>query len=366
MRFELIDQAKAAFPVQRLCSVLGVSQSGYFAWKDRPACRRQRDDMVLLAHVRSAFALSNGTYGSPRMTRELRDSGLAIGRRRTARLMRENGFTARQKRRFKRTTDSQHAWPVAPNLLDQDFVAVRPDEKWGADISYVWTREGWLYLAVVIDLFARRAVGCPLGADPGDLAQPLGLLLDQFEHGIAERPNQLLGVDRADAADHARAQIPLDALQCRGWACLQEAGPELQAVGAVVHPDPAHLHRFAGADRGSMPDHGDQVALATHLDPEHAEAAVLVVERHPLHQPGQCLCRGRLHWRGHRHVPSSGLHPLSVAAAPPRRALGSSGVRPTSRHGLSATAPAPAGAIPGRTLHWPRRHLPELQQPASR
>jgi putative transposase len=117
----------------------------------------------LLAHVRSAFALSNGTYGSPRMVRELRDSGLAIGRRRIARLMRENGFTARQKRRFKRTTDSQHAWPVAPNLLDQDFVAVRPDEKWGADISYVWTREGWLYLAVVIDLFARRVVGWATG-----------------------------------------------------------------------------------------------------------------------------------------------------------------------------------------------------------
>ena len=159
MRFVLIDQAKEAFPVHRLCSILGVSQSGYFAWKDRPACRGQRDDMVMLAYVRSAFALLNGTYGSPRMTRELRDSGLAIGRRRTARLMRENGFKARQKRQFKRTTDSQHACPVAPNLLDQDFSATRPNEKWGADISYVWTREGWLYLAVVVDLFARRVVG---------------------------------------------------------------------------------------------------------------------------------------------------------------------------------------------------------------
>ena len=119
MRFALIDRAKAEFPIHRLCCVLGVSQSGYFAWRGRPACRRQRDDMVLLAHVRSAFALSNGTYGSPRMTRELQDSGLTVGRRRTARLMRENGLRARQKRRFKRTTDSQHPWPVAPNLLDQ-------------------------------------------------------------------------------------------------------------------------------------------------------------------------------------------------------------------------------------------------------
>jgi putative transposase len=157
MRFQLIDAAKREFPVQRMCKVLGVSQSGYYAWKDRPASQRQREDLVLLAHVRSSFALSNGTYGSPRMTRELQDQGLRVGRRRTARLMRENGLRARQKRRFKRATDSLHAVPVAPNLIDQDFSADHPDEKWGADISYVWTREGWLYLAVVIDLFARAA-----------------------------------------------------------------------------------------------------------------------------------------------------------------------------------------------------------------
>jgi putative transposase len=159
MKFRFIDAAKKEFPVQRLCKILGVSPSGYFAFKDRPACRRQREDVILLAHARSAFAVSNGTYGSPRMTRDLQDGGLAIGRRRVARLMRDNGLRARQKRRFKRTTDSLHSFPVAPNLLDQDFTASGPNEKWGADISYVWTKEGWLYLAVVIDLFARRVVG---------------------------------------------------------------------------------------------------------------------------------------------------------------------------------------------------------------
>ena len=163
MRFRLVDQAKKEFPVHRLCKVLGVSQSGYFAWKNRPASWRQRQDVILLAHVRSAFSLSNETYGSPRMTRELQDAGFAIGRRRTARLMRENGLQAREKRRFKRTTDSHHAWPVAPNIINQDFTASKPDEKWGADISYVWTRQGWLYLAVVIDLFARRVVGWAIG-----------------------------------------------------------------------------------------------------------------------------------------------------------------------------------------------------------
>jgi putative transposase len=159
MRFKLIDAAKEDFPVKRLCKVLDVSQSGYFTWRSRPASCRQREDLVLLAHIRSAFALSRGTYGSPRMTRELQDGGLTVSRSRTARLMRENGLKARQKRRFKRTTDSHHAFPVAANLIDQDFSADRPNQKWNADISYVWTSEGWLYLAVVLDLFARRVVG---------------------------------------------------------------------------------------------------------------------------------------------------------------------------------------------------------------
>jgi len=164
MKFRFIDMAKESFPATRVCQVLGVSQSGYFAWRSRPASPRQREDLVLLAHIRSAFARSHGTYGSPRMTRELQDEGVQISRRRTARLMRENGLKARQKRRFKRTTDSHHAFPVAPNLLDQDFSAERPNQKWNADISYVWTSEGWLYLAVVLDLFARRVVGWAVSA----------------------------------------------------------------------------------------------------------------------------------------------------------------------------------------------------------
>ncbi len=159
MKFRFIDAAKDNFPVMRLCQVLGVSQSGYFAWRSRPASPRQREDLVLLAHSRSAFTLSSETYGSPGMTRELQDEGLTVGRRRAARLMRENGLKARQKRRFTRTTDSHHAFPVAPNLLEQDFSAERPNQKWNADISYVWTSEGWLYLAVILDLFARRVVG---------------------------------------------------------------------------------------------------------------------------------------------------------------------------------------------------------------
>jgi putative transposase len=134
MKFQFIDAAKENFPVTRLCQVPGVSQSGSFAWRGRSAGPRQREDLVRLAHIRSTFARFNGTYGSPRATRELQDQGLSVGRRGTARLMRENGLKARQKRRFKRTTDRQHAFPIAPNLLDQDFSAEGPNQKWAADI----------------------------------------------------------------------------------------------------------------------------------------------------------------------------------------------------------------------------------------
>lgn len=120
----------------------GVSTSGYYAWKGRNPSRRQLDDMVLLAHIRSQFRLSHETYGSPRMTVELREDGIAVGRHRVARLMRENGLKAVQRRRFKKTTDSAHGGPVALNVLDQDFAADGPDQKWGADISYIWTAEG--------------------------------------------------------------------------------------------------------------------------------------------------------------------------------------------------------------------------------
>ena len=115
--------------------------------------------MILPACIRNAFALSNETYGSPRMTVDLQEEGFAVGRRRVARLMRLNGLQARRKRRFKRTTDSHHAWPVTANLPDRDFAAVAPDRKWTVHISYVWTADGWLYPAIVMDLYSRRIVG---------------------------------------------------------------------------------------------------------------------------------------------------------------------------------------------------------------
>ena len=159
MSFALIDAKKADIPVETACAVLNVSVRGFYAWKHRPASKRQSDDLVLLAHIRSEFATSNETYGSPRMHAELKERGLAVGVHRVARLMSENGLKARQKTRFKRTTDSDHGGPVVKNVLDQDFTADGPDQKWGVDISYVWTAQGWLYLAIVLDLYSRKIVG---------------------------------------------------------------------------------------------------------------------------------------------------------------------------------------------------------------
>jgi putative transposase len=162
MSFALIDAKKAEIPVETACAALGVSVSGFYAWKSRPASGRQTDDMMMLAHIRAEFSTSNETYGSPRMHVELNESGLSIGRHRVARLMSENGLKVRQKTRFKKTTDSDHGGAIATNVLDQDFTADGPDQKWGVDISYVWTAEGWLYLAIVLDLFSRRIVGWQL------------------------------------------------------------------------------------------------------------------------------------------------------------------------------------------------------------
>lgn len=158
-RFAFIDTWKKAWPVEFLCKVLRVTSRGYRAWKARPISQRQREDMVILAHIREQHRLSLGSYGRPRMTEELQELGVKVGHRRIGRLMKENDIRVIRSRKYKVTTDSTHNLNVAPNLLDRDFHADRPNQKWGGDISYIWTQEGWLYLAVTIDLYSRRVIG---------------------------------------------------------------------------------------------------------------------------------------------------------------------------------------------------------------
>ncbi len=138
---------------------MNVSPRGLRAFRTRPASRRQRSDMVTLAHIKEQSRLSLGSYGRPRMTEELKEIGLDIGHRRVGRLMRQNGISVIRTRKHKATTDSNHNFNTAPNLLDRDFNADAPNQKWAGDITYIWTREGWLYLAVILDLHSRRVVG---------------------------------------------------------------------------------------------------------------------------------------------------------------------------------------------------------------
>ncbi len=159
MRFRFIEEHRCNFPIKRLCHVVGVSTRGLRAFRSRPASRRQRSDLVTLAHIKEQSRLSLGSYGRPRMTEELKEIGLNVGHRRVGRLMRQNGISVIRTRKHKVTTDSDHKFNIAPNLLDRNFSADLPNQKWAGDISYVWTREGWLYLAVILDLHSRRVIG---------------------------------------------------------------------------------------------------------------------------------------------------------------------------------------------------------------
>ena len=163
MKYAWIDTHRAEFALTELCEVLEVSVSGYRAWKRGGTPDRQGlTDAQLLALIQSIHAELKGAYGSPRMVRELRARGFPVSKARVERLMREHGLRGRHKRRYKATTDSKHSLPVAENLLQRDFTPSGPNEVWTSDITYLWTDEGWLYLAIVLDLFNREVVGWSL------------------------------------------------------------------------------------------------------------------------------------------------------------------------------------------------------------
>lgn len=164
-----------------MCHVLGVKVSAYYAWRKKPESRREREDRKLLVHIRSVHAESRQTYGSPRIYRELRRRGIEAGRHRIARLMRLGGIRPRQARRFRATTDSRHRLPVAENRLERRFEVDRPNAVWAGDITYIWTREGWLYLAVV-----------------GDVTSPYGPVLPKDRGLVDAEDAGALARDRCD------------------------------------------------------------------------------------------------------------------------------------------------------------------------
>jgi putative transposase len=159
MKFHFIQRHAEQYRIKVMCSILGVSRSGYYAWKKRQPSARERANRGLRALIRLLHRKSRGTYGYRRVHAALVAQGNICGLNRVARLMRNEGLHARRRRRYKRTTQSRHNWPVAPNHLAQSFAANGPNEKWVTDITYVRTDEGWLYLAVVLDLYSRLVVG---------------------------------------------------------------------------------------------------------------------------------------------------------------------------------------------------------------
>ena len=164
MKYRAIVTTPSGLPITQRCGLLGVSRSGFYAWCTRQESRRAQHNQQLVAEMRRIHAEVDRTYGSPRMQQELVARGYACGRHRVARLMQRHGVRAKQARRFRVTTASDHGLPVAPNRLERQFTVAGPDRMWLADLTYVWTDEGWSYLAVVLDAYSRRIVGWALGA----------------------------------------------------------------------------------------------------------------------------------------------------------------------------------------------------------
>ena len=164
MRFHFIDAEKAHHPIQLLCRLMRVSRSGFYAWRGRAASARAQANRALLKEIRAIHHESRGVYGSPRIWFELRERGHACGRHRVARLMREEALRAKAQRWFRPQRAQPHSLPVAENHLVRQAAVAAPNRVWVADITYLWTEEGWLYLAAVLDLFGRRLVGYSMRA----------------------------------------------------------------------------------------------------------------------------------------------------------------------------------------------------------
>lgn len=208
MIFAWIEERRTEYPVAVSCRVLGVSRSGYYAWRTRPPSDTARRRDRLAEQIRAIHGEPYlDTYGSPRMTRELNARGVGCGVNTVAKVMKESGIRAKATRRFVRTTDSRHRRPVSGNVRDRQFTASKPNEKWAMDITSVATLEGWLFLALVVDLFRRRIVGWAM-----DATMTSRLVVDALGMAVGRR-GPVAGViahsDRGSqyASDHFQSEL---------------------------------------------------------------------------------------------------------------------------------------------------------------
>jgi putative transposase len=252
VRFVFIAAEKALYPIRLLCEVLDVTRSGYYAWLERPASPKTIADAQLLVEIKAALTRGRGAYGSPRIHRELRAHGVRVGKKRIERLMRENGLEARQKRRFIHTTDSRHEHPIAPNVLDRKFDVKRANQAWVGDVTYVATAEGWLYLAVLLDLFSRRVVGWATSAvNDRDLALSA---LNQALRARRPRPGLVHHTDRGSpyASDDYRRALAAHAITAsmsRAGDCYDNAVAE--SFFATLKAEHVGHENFATRDIGT-------------------------------------------------------------------------------------------------------------------
>ena len=182
MKFGFIEDHRAMWPLKAMCRMLGVSKAGYFRWRDHRESPRASADRALTVRIRAIHDQHRRVYGSPRIHRHLGHHGIHVGRKRVARLMRVAKIQVHARRRFRRTTDSNHDHPIAANLLAQDFSATAPNTRWVTDITYIPTDAGWLYLAAIIDLFSRRVVGWAM-----DTHLERSLVLRALEAALGQR-----------------------------------------------------------------------------------------------------------------------------------------------------------------------------------
>ena len=258
MRFEFVHAEKANFPVTLLCRVLEVSTSGYYRWRKAAPSRRARDDARLKPTIAAIYAESRQTYGSPRVHAEIVEQGLDAGRHRIARLMREMGLSAAPTKRFRVTTNSRHGRGYAPDLVKRDFEPTEPNRLWVSDITYVWTDDGWAYLAVVLDLFSRRVVGWAIDDNMRD-----ELVLDALDRALelrdtgedlvhhSDRGGQYASKDFRARLDGHGIAWSMGATGC----CYDNAAAE--SFFATLKKDLVHRKRYRdlAAARGSISEY---------------------------------------------------------------------------------------------------------------
>jgi putative transposase len=212
--FPFIDRHKDVWPVTVMCETLGVSPQGFYAWRSRPKSEQERRRAALVVEICAVHAEAKGRYGSPRVHAELVAKGVPCCVNTVAKLMSDNDIRAKTARKFRNTTDSNHSLPVADNLLSREFDAQGPNERWVTDITYIWTREGWLYLAVVEDLYSRMVVGWAMSD-----TMTSRLVVDALEMAVARRlPDEglLAHSDRGSqyASEHYQRLLAQHGIEC--------------------------------------------------------------------------------------------------------------------------------------------------------